>query len=107
VIDMLADPAAGGGTRHVADCLAAYLKRPDADVNRLIEYADRIGNGVVFKRLGFLTEKLSGPRELISACAVRLTEGYSKLEPAASSRRINRRWRLWIPESWKQPLRTQ
>ena len=29
-IDILDDPAIGGGIRHVADCLAAYFDREDA-----------------------------------------------------------------------------
>jgi predicted transcriptional regulator of viral defense system len=29
VIDVLDDPALGGGIQHVSDCLNVYLKRPD------------------------------------------------------------------------------
>ena len=32
-------------------------KRTDRDDQKLIEYGDRLGNGAVFKRLGFLAEK--------------------------------------------------
>ena len=35
IIDMLSDPAIGGGARHIADCLAAYFGRNDADPKRL------------------------------------------------------------------------
>jgi predicted transcriptional regulator of viral defense system len=101
VIDMLDDPASGGGIRHVADCLQRYLKRPDVSPETLVDYADRIGNGAVFKRLGFLAERAGAPQALIAACAERLTMGNAKLDLGLPCPRLIRRWRLWIPESWK------
>ena len=62
IIDMLDDPAIGGGIRHVADCLAAYFEREDASSDDLLEIADRLGNRAVFKRLGFLAERLPGQK---------------------------------------------
>lgn len=100
VIDMLDDPAAGGGIRHVAECLEAYLSRDDSDPDALVEYASRLGNGAVFKRLGFLAERLGGPPSLIEACAARLTSGNAKLDPALASPRVSRRWRLRLPGAW-------
>jgi len=100
-IDMLDAPAMGGGIRHVADCLRAYLSRPDASPDMLIAYADRLGNGAVFKRLGFLAERAGGPEQLVAACAERLTQGNIKLDPALPSPRLVRRWRLWVPDRWK------
>src|SRR5262249_16913931 len=38
IIDMLDDPAIGGGIQQVADCLNAYFKRPDRSDSKLIEY---------------------------------------------------------------------
>jgi predicted transcriptional regulator of viral defense system len=101
LVDILDDPAAGGGIRHVADCLNAYLRRDDADPGRLIDYADRLGNGAVFKRLGFLAERAGSRPEWLSVCAKRLTKGNAKLDPALPSPRLVRRWHLWVPESWK------
>lgn len=101
LIDMLDDPSAGGGSRHVADCVAEYFRREDSDPRRLIDYADRLGNGAVFKRLGFLAERVGGPATLIEACLERLTTGNAKLDPALASPRLVRRWRLWVPASWK------
>lgn len=102
VIDMLDDTASGGGIRHVADCLRRYLKRPDASPETLVNYALRIGNGAVFKRLGFLAERAGAPEALIAACAERLTMGNAKLDPALPCTRLIRRWRLWVPASWKE-----
>lgn len=69
VIDMLDDPASGGGIRHIADCLQSCLRRPDASPETLVAYAAQIGNGAVFKRLGFLAERAGAPNALIAACA--------------------------------------
>ena len=99
IIDMLDDPALGGGIQQVADCLDTYLKRADRDDDKLIEYADRLGNGAVFKRLGFLAER-AGVEALAAACKQRLTKGTARLDPVTKSPRLATKWRLWIPESW-------
>ena len=101
VIDMLDDPSSGGGIRHVADCLRAYLARKDAAPDTLVAYAEKLGNGAVFKRLGFLAEKAAPTSSLVDACRSRLTKGNAKLDPALPSPRLVRGWKLWVPTSWK------
>ena len=68
IIDMLDDPGLGAGIQHVNDCLASYFGRKDRDDDRLVDYSDRLGNGAVFKRLGFLAERGSGSTALLDAC---------------------------------------
>ena len=102
IIDMLDDPAIGGGIRHVADCLAAYFEREDASSDDLLEIADRLGNRAVFKRLGFLAERLPGRRDLAEACHERLSQGTAKLDPSAPCPSLVTRWRLWVPPSWSR-----
>ncbi|HLA80520.1 MAG TPA: type IV toxin-antitoxin system AbiEi family antitoxin domain-containing protein [Thermoleophilia bacterium] len=102
LIDLLNDPGMGGGIRHVADCLRAYIGRSDANLEILIAYGDRLGNGAVFKRLGFLAERSGAPTELVKACTDRLTQGNAKLDPALPCPRLLRRWRLWVPDRWKR-----
>lgn len=97
IIDMLDEPAIGGGIQHVAQCLEAYLRRPDRNEKVLISYAERLGNGAVFKRLGFLTENEPGARALTAACAERLTKGNVKLDPSLEATALASRWRLWLP----------
>ena len=104
IVDLLDDPASGGGIRHVEDCFLAYLERKDADLKRLIEYGERLGNGAVFKRLGFLGERRGAPKPFLAACSERLTPGNAKLDPSLESPRLVRRWRLWVPEIWKEPI---
>ena len=106
IVDMMDDPALGGGIQHTADCLSRYLQRDDRDPGKLVEYGDRLGRGTIFKRLGFLLERDGRvEQEIVEACASRLTSGYSMLDPGQSCPKIIRRWRLRVPRRWalKQP----
>lgn len=103
LIDMLARPATGGGTRHIESCLSAYLQAPSADLQRVLEYGDRLGNGAVFKRLGFLLSRIPGiDAEVLEACQERLTSGNAKLDPALAAAHLVTRWRLWVPSRWQR-----
>lgn len=100
IVDMLDDPALGGGIRHVSDCLDAFLSEAGRPVQKLITTAERLGNGAVFKRLGFLLERCGGPADAIKACHERLTTGNAKLDSALACRHLVTRWRLWCPAGW-------
>ncbi len=100
IIDMLDEPALGGGIQHVADCLATYLERSDRNDHMLVEYGDRLGNGAVFKRLGYLVERRSDSASLVELCRSRLTAGNAKLDRALDCRRLISRWRLLVPQLW-------
>jgi predicted transcriptional regulator of viral defense system len=100
ILDMLSDPSIGGGIQHVEDCLDRYLQKEESNTARLIEYADRLANGAVFKRLGFLAERNPRGAELVAACKVRLTEGRAKLDPALKCTRVVTRWKLRVPADW-------
>ena len=41
VVDLLDEPAIGGGGQHVADCLATYLDRDNRDDKTLLRYAKK------------------------------------------------------------------
>jgi predicted transcriptional regulator of viral defense system len=101
IVDMLDDPAIGGGIRHVADCLRAYLESKDAKAGDLIEAAEKLGNRAVFKRLGFLAEQ-QGAVALVDASRSRLSKGNARLDPTIASRRLVKRWHLWIPARWAE-----
>lgn len=100
IVDMLTDPAIGGGIQHVSDCFSAYMKRVDRDDAQLLDYADRLANGAVFKRLGFLAEIDPNGTTLVAPCLERLTKGNAKLDPALPCPRLATRWRLWVPALW-------
>ena len=103
VVDMLDEPRVGGGIRHVFDCLRTYLEAELANLPKLTEYADRLGNGAVFKRLGFLLSRLGVGEVMLDDCRSRLTAGNAQLDPSTPSRRLVKRWQLWIPKSWEEP----
>lgn len=100
IVDMLDDPALGGGIQHVADCLNSYLSRADRDDQKLIKYGEQLGNGAVFKRLGFLAESHADGGKLSALCRDRITVGNSKLDPALNGNRLVSRWHLLIPQTW-------
>jgi len=103
IIDMLDDPALGGGIQHVSECLAVYLSRPDRNDRNLIDYAEGLGNGAVFERLGFLAERHPQGGALVPECKSRLTTGNALLDPAVKSPRLVTAWRLRVPETWLRP----
>lgn len=102
IVDMLDDPALGGGIQHVADCLSEYLRRQDRNDERLLAYIEKLGNGAVFKRLGFLAENDASAVNLVDACKRHLTKGNVKLDPSLACPHIITRWRIKVPEYWKR-----
>jgi predicted transcriptional regulator of viral defense system len=101
ILDMLADPRLGGGIRSVSDMLMNYLRSEAKNLDLLIDYAERFGNGAVFKRLGFLLEQYAPDERLaMTQCAERLTKGNTRLDPKLPAERLITRWRLWVSESW-------
>lgn len=96
VVDTLDAPWLAGGMRHSSEILASFLDEHDPAL--LIDAADRLDNGAVFKRLGFLAEQLDlGNGVLVSACLERVTAGISALDPAgpAGGQRLSR-WGLRV-----------
>lgn len=95
VIDILDAPRLGGGIRHGAEILSAYLDEHDPSV--LVNYGDRLGNLAVFKRLGYIVETLGGDAQLVSASRDRISSGISLLDPdGPRGGRTISRWSLRI-----------
>jgi predicted transcriptional regulator of viral defense system len=101
ILDMLSDPQLGGGIRSTVDVFRDYLRSENKKIDLLIEYADRLGNGSIFKRLGFLLEQFAQDEQnMIKLCQTRLTKGNSKLDPKLPGDKLVTRWRLWTPKNW-------
>ena len=98
VVDILDDPKLGGGMRNVAEVVTAYFESEHCREGLLLEYAERLGNRVVFKRLGYLTETLNlGTESLVSSCLVHKSKGLSQLDPSIKhTGRITKRWGLCV-----------
>jgi predicted transcriptional regulator of viral defense system len=98
VVDLLDDPALGGGIRHVAEVVTAYFGSEHRDDRRLRDYARRLGNRTVWKRLGYLLESLliDAP-DLSEACRESMSSGISLLDPSAGVKGpVLKRWNLRI-----------
>jgi len=101
ILDLLHNPLWGGGIRSVTDMFTAYLQSENKNLSLLRDYATRLGNGAVFKRLGFLLERCApNEQELIDACRNQLTSGNAQLDPSLRADKLVTRWKLWIPTNW-------
>ena len=98
IVDILDDPKIGGGIRHITDILGAYLSHEQRNDSLLLEYAHKLGNRTVFKRLGYLLEATTvSDNKLIKACLQGISSGISLLDPGAPRKgRFMRRWNLCI-----------
>ncbi|MCL6505904.1 MAG: type IV toxin-antitoxin system AbiEi family antitoxin domain-containing protein [Bryobacteraceae bacterium] len=96
IIDGLKQPEHCGGVTEVAKGL--WMRRQDVNVDRLVEYAKRIGVGAVVRRLGFLLEtyEMAGAPDL-DRLRNGLTATYVRLDPVlpGEGKRL-RRWRLQL-----------
>ena len=105
LIDMLAEPALGGGVRHLAEMISTLFRDQPKEAAKLAGYAAKIGIGAVYKRLGFLLQR-DHPDQvaLIESCRGQLSAGYAKLDPALPADRLVTAWRVWVPASeWREP----
>ncbi|OGO91226.1 MAG: hypothetical protein A3F10_01760 [Coxiella sp. RIFCSPHIGHO2_12_FULL_42_15] len=99
MIDGLNDPSVLGGIRMVADVLFAYVNSEKFNSDRLFEYAEKMNNSTIYKRLGFLADLLNAPA-LSDTCKQRLKSGYSQLDPSIEGDRLETKWNLWVPKSF-------
>jgi len=109
IIDGLKQPEHCGGVTEVAKGL--WMRRRDVNLDRLVQYARRIGVGAVVRRLGFLLEtcEMAGAPDL-DRLRNGLTATYVRLDPVlpAEGKRL-RRWRLQVnvdPEELRAMVRT-
>jgi len=98
LVDVLSGPYLGGGIRNVAGMVKEYFSGEDRDEVKLLDYILKLGNGTVYKRLGYVLEyfKINVP-EIIEACRKNMTSGYSRLDPDLPTKgTISRRWNLYV-----------
>ena len=103
ILDIIDDPYLGAGLQHTIDCIREFKQQfsKQSDQDQLLDYAIKIGNGALFKKLGFLAEKLDFEQSFIDACAEHITTGYARLDKNMEDKRLVTRWRLWIPKGYK------
>ncbi|MXX91954.1 MAG: hypothetical protein F4Y63_00675 [Chloroflexi bacterium] len=102
MIDILDVPASAGGVLHVADVLQAYFESEHSTQVKLLEYGDRLGRGTVFKRLGYLAERIGlADAGFLEACRSRVTKGVSRLDPGGPAKGpIVSKWNVRV-NSWR------
>jgi len=84
IVDALDHPEYCGGINEVAKALA----NASIDWNKAILYAIRMNNGAIFKRMGFIVEKMKIPlsKEIIKIMRSHITKGYAPLYPGVKSK---------------------
>ena len=102
IIDLFNEPETAGGQQHSVDCLKNYLKNSESNLGKLSQYANKIQNGALYKRLGFLLEKIIEKNHpIIDHFHTKITKGYSYLNPTEKeNNRLVQRWSLFVPKSF-------
>jgi predicted transcriptional regulator of viral defense system len=100
IIDCLDHPRMCGGIVEAAKGLSEGFK-DNIDVDKLSEYAHKIGNATVFKRLGFLSEYLELPVDSwTNNWQKNISKGYSLLDPTQSKHgSYNSKWHLVVNQN--------
>jgi len=104
IIDCLDHPEHCGGIEEVAKAL--YFAKNDLDQTKLVNFAQKIGNKTVLKRLGYLSEILCIEKAFEALSTLPLSAGYSLLDCSLKKRgRIAEKWKLVInvtiePSKW-------
>jgi predicted transcriptional regulator of viral defense system len=98
LVDALDHPEHCGGSGEVAKALFAAWTEQDVDLERLTGYAQRMRNGAILKRLGYLAERLSLPVEdFVARWQDALSKGYARLDPARPAQgAFSSRWRIQV-----------
>jgi predicted transcriptional regulator of viral defense system len=98
LVDILDEPRFGGGIRHVAQVVQQYFTGDLRSDGTLLDYAQRLGSGAVYKRLGFLLEGMGIPApDVLAACRLNQSSGLSLLDPSVHvTGRILKRWNLRV-----------
>ena len=98
LVDCLDLPRYCGGVAEAIKGLWYGYEEKTLDWDTLTEYAERMGNRTIFKRLGYLTEVLKLPiGEHISLWHSKISSGYPKLDPTmGKTGSYNTRWNLLV-----------
>lgn len=103
IVDAFNDPAVVGGIGMAVDILSRYLKSEYKNMDLLFRYSKQMKNTAIFKRLGFVFERLH-PEEkaFLEKIKKEIKSGYSQLDPSTPGKSLVTAWKLWVPTSWKK-----
>lgn len=101
IIDMLENPKCGAGIQNTIDCFKVYISEHFKEATFLI-YAQKMKNGIFFKRLGFLSEQLLGPNNPICLLAhEKMSKGPVPIDSNMKCPKLITKWNLFIPKDFK------
>lgn len=105
IVDCLDHPEHSGGIEEVAR--AIFFNHRDLNFKKIREYALRVKNFTIFKRLGYILEKTKLLDEYETVFKdINITKGYSKLDTITNKKgKYNNKWKLNVnvdinPERW-------
>jgi len=102
IVDMLNAPNMGGGIRPVIDVFKQYMSSEHRNLKDILEYAEKMENRTIFKRLGFILETYyPSEKAAIKSCLQKISKGYSMLDSSLTNDAIVTKWKLKVPSSWK------
>jgi len=103
IVDILDDPKLVGGMSIVFDVFKEYMETKYLDFKILLEYAERMNNKTIFKRLGFMIDvRLYDTPSILTDLTKHISTGYSNFDPTINCEFIVEKWKLKIPTSWKK-----
>jgi predicted transcriptional regulator of viral defense system len=103
IIDFLDDPKLAGGISVISDFFSEYLESEYYNFDLLIDYANKMRNKTIFKRLGFLLEtKFDTSDKNLAIIKSQISTGLSKFDPTVNNDRVVKKWGLKISSSWKK-----
>jgi predicted transcriptional regulator of viral defense system len=103
IVDILNDPKLVGGMTIVYDIFKEYLESKYCDLPLLLDYAKKMKNKTILKRLGFMLEtKFETIPEIFKNLDNEISTGHSKYDPLLKCDFIVEKWMLKVPESWKR-----
>ena len=102
IIDFFEEPEIAGGIQHAVDCLKNYLKKNEANLTIMSQYLETMNNGAIYKRLGFLLEKLLGSENpMVISLENKLTKGLAYLDPKQKEEvYLASKWNLFVPKNF-------
>jgi len=104
IVDCLDHPEHCGGVEEVAKAL--YFSHQELDFAKIVNFAKKIGNNTVLRRLGYVAESLQLEKYDALIADVEVKSGYSVLDPTLPKRgHIKEKWKLVVnsaiePERW-------
>lgn len=106
IVDILDNPAYSGGIKEVAKSLKNAFEE-NINPEKLTNYANKMGNKSIFKRLGYLSEMLNiFDKTWCNKWNDLISNGYVLLDPSVKKlkKEYNSRWKL-IPNISEKELR--